>query len=201
MRGRRPLPDEVKALKGNPGKRKLALDQARGDAKPTAQLPTPFRAEPPDYLTQDGERSAFREVLDALPLNVARKSDLHAIARWSIWLNIFVDAKKRLDGRAHWYESTSKHGTFLREHPISKRMHQAEAHLISLEDRLGLNIVARNNIVHRLFQMPGPPPNLFGPDKPEPDDAEPLPTGDAPEPLEDGLSPLGFLQQASSRPN
>jgi hypothetical protein len=43
-------------------------------------------------------------------------------------------------------------------------MDKAEAHLITLEDRLCLNIVARNNVMHRLFNMPGAHPGggLFG---------------------------------------
>ncbi len=191
-RGRRALPDAVKALKGNPGKRKLALDKI---GKRGAARPQQFIAAPPEYLTQDGEKDAFRMALESLPANVARRSDVHAIARWATWLHVWVSSKLKLDGKAHWYESESKHGKFLREHPISKRMHQAEAHLISLEDRLGLNIVARNNIVHRLFQMPGPPPGgLFGDDKMDDGKGAPIPIDDAPQPEE--LSPLGFLQQA-----
>jgi phage terminase small subunit len=200
-RGRRALPDAVKALKGNPGKRRLALEKTTGARSARVAPPKAFTAEPPDYLTQEGEKAAFVEILKAMPLNVARKSDIHAIARWAAWLYIWIDAKKRLDGHVHYYENKSKHGTFLREHPISKRMHQAEAHLISLEDRLGLNIVARNNIVHRLFNMPGPPPRLF--DDPEPEDGKPLPIDDAPEP-EELSSPLNFLSDASkpaSKPN
>lgn len=193
-RGRRSIPDEIKALKGNPGKRKLALDKI-GKRERGAARPQQFIADAPDYLTQDGERQAFRMALESLPGNVARRSDTHAIARWATWLNIWVSAKLKLDGKAHWYESESKHGKFLREHPISKRMHQAETHLVSLEDRLGLNIVARNNIVHRLFQMPGPPPGgLFGDDRQDEKNDQPIPIDGVAEP--EVLSPLGFLQQA-----
>lgn len=191
-RGRRPLSAEVKALKGNPGKRKLALE----NIGKRSQAPVQFSAPPPAYLTQEGEREAFRMALETLPANVARKSDIHAIARWAVWLNIWVTAKLRLDGKEHYYESESKHGKFLREHPVSRKMDKAEAHLITLEDRLCLNIVARNNVVHRLFQMPAAHPGgMFGEDEAP---ARPARKDEGPEPLP--VSPLGFLQ-TSGKPN
>src|SRR5262245_46625763 len=184
-RGRRARPPEIKALIGNPGKRKLALRNAEiGRAAPAKSS----RVVPPDYL-KPGEVEIFKMAVSSLPANILRRSDTHAIARWAVWLRVWVAAKQSLDGKAHWYESESRHGKFLREHPISKRMHAAEQHLITLEDRLGLNVVSRNNIVHRLFQMPAAHPGgMFGDEKP--DDGSPLPVpDDAPEVP---ASPLGF---------
>ena len=193
-RGRRAQSPEVKALKGNPGKRRLALE----NASKGATRPKRFSVDPPEYLTQDGERDAFNMVLGTLPANIVRASDVHAIARWATWLYVWTSCKLKLDGKAHWYESESKHGKFLREHPIAKRMNQAEAHLVTLEDRLGLNIVARNSIVHRLFQMPGAHPGGMFVDDPRADETPGTdPPTDAPGPMEMPQSPLGFLQQAS----
>lgn len=193
-RGRRAQPDEIKALKGNPGKRKLALEGI-GKRERSVRAPQQFAPEMPDYLTQEGERKAFAMAVESLPGNVARRSDTHAIARWATWLNIWVAAKLKLDGKAHWYESESKHGRLFREHPLSRRLNQAETHLVVLEDRLGLNIVARNNIVHRLFQMPGPPPGgLFGDERA--DDKTDVPIADDGVPEPEAISPLGFLQTA-----
>lgn len=197
--GRRAKSPEVKALLGNPGKRKIALAKA-ADTEGETPPPAPKRAAilPPDYLTKDGEKLAFREVLAALPANLARKSDIHSIARWAVWLNVWVTAKLQLDSAVHWYESKSKHGTFLREHPISKRMHQAEAHLITLEDRLCLNITARHNIVHKMFNMPPAHPGegLFG-DEPIPADGKPAASGELPAQAPE--SPLGFLKDAGKQ--
>lgn len=188
-RGRRALSAEVKALKGNPGKRKLALKKIGARvARPLA-----FTASPPEFLTHERERQAFAWAIETLPANVARASDVNAIARWAAWLHVWVTCKLALDGKAHWYTTESNFVKIHREHPLSKRMDKAEGHLISLEDRLGLNVVARNNIVHRLFQMPGAPAGgLFGEEVNDADVEQPV--GDMPEP--ETVSPLGFLQQA-----
>lgn len=192
-RGRRAKSPEVKALLGNPGKRKLALKNIGKPALPPKRL----SVEPPAYLTQDGEREAFRMVLESLPANVARASDVHAFARWATWLNIWVTSKLRLDGMEHHYQSESKHGKFLREHPLSKKMDKAEAHLVTLEDRLCLNIVSRNNIIHRLFQMPGPHPGgMFDEEIP----GEKPASEETPPPVP--VSPLGWMQHdRTGKPN
>jgi phage terminase small subunit len=199
-RGRRAKSPEVKAALGNPGKRRQALERAKGDkpADNATAKPRALSAKAPEYLTQESEKEIFRQIIRAMPANLARKSDVHAIARWATWLAIWIDAKKRLDGYAHWYESKSKHGTFLREHPISKRMHQAETHLVTLEDRLGLNIVARHNIINKLFNMPpaAPGEGLFA-DEPIDDKTAPKPMKS--DPKDQPLSPLAFLQQADTR--
>jgi phage terminase small subunit len=196
MRGRRALPPEIKALKGNPGKRRLALNKA-GKRAVAAVVARPQIA-PPEFLTQDGEIKAFRWVYETLPANLARASDVMSVARWASWLNVWISCKTTLDGKAFWYESQSNHGKLMREHPISKKMDRAEGHLIALEDRLGLNIVARNNIVHRLFQMPAAPPGELFDDK-NADKKEP---GESPPPPVDQLeqiSPLGFMAQAGKQ--
>jgi hypothetical protein len=166
LRGPKPTPPEIKALKGNPGKRRLALDAARGVA------PHPHLvAEPPSYL-EKAERDAFTMALASLPANVARASDVNAVARWACWLNIWVQAKRKLA------RNKAKPDRF--DH---KRMSDAEQHLTRLEDRLGLNIAARNSIVQRLIQLPGVPVVIEAEPVPEPDDE----------------SPLGFLQRKGAQ--
>jgi len=188
-RGRHAKPAEIKRLLGNPGKRRLALT---GEA-PTA-APRHTTVEPPSYLTKEGERAAFRYVFESLPLNLARESDVAAVARWAVWLNRWVEAKLALDGKEAWYESESRHGKFLRDHPLAKLMHRAEGHLIALEDRLCLNVAARNSVVHRLFSMPlAPPGELFGGDDVE----EKVEDAAAPPP--EDLDPLGYLEKAGKQ--
>jgi len=179
-RGRRALPDEVKALKGNPDKRRLALDGAGTEAV----RPKRTKIDPADYLTQEAERVAFSMAVATLPANVVRASDVNVMARWATWLNIWVTCKAKLDGKAHWYESKTNHGNFLREHPLAKRMSQAEMHLIALEDRLGLNPVARQAIIRALAGMM--PATVVA--------EEEQPISEAP-PANDA-SPLAYLQQA-----
>lgn len=144
-------------------------------------------------------------MLEYLPGNLVRQTDTFSLGRWAAWLGIWVTCKLALDGKQHWYTTRSKftaeQGESLeihREHPLSKRMDKAEAHLITLEDRLCLNIVARNNVMHRLFNMPGSHPGagLFGSESPDEkdkggaDSEVPLATQEA------DLDPLGFVERA-----
>ena len=202
-RGRRAKPAEVKALLGNPGKRRLALKSTAAGAGAVAPA---LSIEPPNYLTQERERAAFKWVLDYLPPNIVRQTDVHALARWATWLNIWVTCKLNLDGRQSWYTTRSKFAAgedavleIHREHPLTKRMDKAEAHLVTLEDRLCLNIVARNNVMHRLFNMPAAHPagGLFGPEpEPETDDKPETDAPASPPPAEPDLNPLGFMERA-----
>ena len=198
-RGRRAKPAEVKALLGNPGKRRLALENAGGKhvRSPSIQ---PLAIEPPAFLTQPGEREAFIAVLAALPPNLVRASDVYEFGRWAAWLCIWQTCKLTLDGKKHWYTTSSEHSPQIhREHPLAKRMDKAEAHLVTLEDRLCLNIVARNNVMHRLFNMPGAHPGagLFG--NAEPSDDDKKPPADAPAPAEPDLDPRGFMDRAGKQ--
>ncbi len=192
-RGRRALPDEVKALKGNPGKRRLALKSASaGAGRPTAPS---IALVIPEFLTHDRERDIFRKIVDDyLQRRIARAPDLIAYARWASYVHRWVSCKEQLDGKPTWFKSVSKHGDLLRRHPLFKDMLDLERVLEALEDRLGLNPTARQNIIRGLSAMPAALGGLFGDeqspeDKPEMSDAE-MPDGPPP------LSPLGYLQSA-----
>jgi hypothetical protein len=178
LRGPKPLPPEIKALKGNPGKRRLVLAAASGGA---VTHPRRFVAEPPGYLTEQAERDAFAMALATLPANVARASDVNALARWSCWLNIWVQCKSSLGSNETKPDWKFHH----------KRMNDAEAHLVRLEDRLGLNVAARNSIIHRLFQMPGAQALV---EDPRSGAIEGEPAQEAPQPADDE-SPLGWLRR------
>lgn len=196
-RGRRALPDEVKALKGNPGKRRLALRDRAKDKASAGKMELPKLAlTVPDFLTNEREREIFKKVVeDYLQRRVARGPDLTAYARWAAYVHRWWNCKGQLDGKSTWFKSTSKHGELLRRHPLFKDMLDLERVLQSLEDRLGLNPTARQNIIRGLSAMPAAIGGLFGEeksaadiDKPPPDD-EP----DVPVPAD---SPLGWMQNA-----
>lgn len=200
-RGRRAKPAEIKALLGNPGKRRLALNHDAG-GKRTRASAVQMPVEMPTFLTQEPERAAFRDVMRSLPPNLVRQSDAVAFGRWAAWMTVWVTCKLALDGKKHWYTTSSEHSPEIhREHPLSKKMDKAEAHLITLEDRLCLNIVARNNVMHRLFNMPGAHPGggLFG-TEPSEDDKKPpsgdeAPAADAPA----DLDPRGFIDRSGKQ--
>lgn len=189
-RGRRPIPDEIKELKGNPGKRRLSLDKARGKSdaapKPAAALQIP------EFLSGVREREIFRRVVeDYLQRRVARAPDLTAYGRWAHYLDRWIICKETLQGKATYFKSESKHGTLLRRHPVFKDQLDLERVLQSLEDRLGLNPVARQNIMKGLAALPPALGDLFG-DEPPPTDSPREPEQAPQAPVE---SPLAFLQR------
>lgn len=192
-RGRRAQPDAVKALKGNPGKRKLALTKV---GKASAPVPKPAAASPPEFLTNERERLIFTRVVDDyLQRRVARAPDLTAYARWASYVHRWISCKEQLDGKATWFKSTSKHGDLLRRHPLFKDMLDLERVMQSLEDRLGLNPIARQNIIKGLSAMPAALGGLFG-DEQSADEDKPQPDEPKPEDQPPAVSPLGFLQGA-----
>lgn len=193
-RGRRALPDEVKALKGNPGKRRMALKSAAGETV-KAESPRAILAIP-EFLTHERERDIFRKIVDDyMQRRIARAPDLTAYARWASYVHRWVSCKEKLDGKSTYFKSSSKHGELLRRHPLFKDMLDLERVLQSLEDRLGLNPTARQNIIRGLSAMPAALGGLFGDEQPAESDKPEISDGDAP----DGpppVSPLGFLQAA-----
>lgn len=193
-RGRRALPDEVKALKGNPGKRRLeSLERASEGSALKADLPR-VSLNYPEFLSDDREKEIFRRVVDDyLQRRVARAPDLTAYARWAAYLHRWWLCKEGLDGKATWIRTSSKHIEDMpRRHPLFKDMLDLERVLQSLEDRLGLNPVARQNIMRGLAAMPAALGGLFG--------EEPVLEGEKELPddlhVEAQESPLSFLQNA-----
>ena len=187
-RGRRAQPDELKAMRGNPGRRKLSL----GSRRARGSLPGALEIMP-GFLTQEREKELFTRVIDEyLQRRIARPSDANAYARYCAWLHRWWIAKEMLDGKTTWYESTSNHGKLARRHPLFKDMIDIERVLESLEDRLGLNVVARQNIVRGLANMPPALGGVFGDEiKDEPIVGEP-PTPDLPQPDDRPPSPIGL---------
>jgi phage terminase small subunit len=188
-RGRHRQPDELKALRGNPGKRKLA--------KPGQNLPAVAKREPlvaPDFLTTEPEKKIFKLVVeDYLQGAIARPSDVNAYARYAVYLARWMAAKEFMNGIPSFVQVISNHGQRLARHPLIKDMLDFEKVLQSLEDRLGLNPVARQNIVRGLAALPPALGNLFGDD---PQD-ENMPVDDAVEVGEGDDDPVGYLQRAA----
>lgn len=189
-RGRRAKPAEIKALLGNPGKRRLALNNKDKPASRDAlAVSVP---EPPSFLDED-EIEAYRFAYEALPPNLLRDSDKVAVSRWAAWLVIWVRAKQRLKAKGQEsYQSVSRHGTFVRIDADFNIMCKAEANMVTLEDRTCLNVPARSNITQKLFQMPQAHPGaLFEDEDPK--------AQKKPPPVEEEIDPLGFLDRAGKQ--
>lgn len=201
MRGRRKQPAEINEMKGNPGKRAatfkrtLNADVAANEGKPVGP------SQVPDFLKAPREQQLFRRVVDDyLQRRVARKTDFMAYARYAAWLHRWILCAEQLHNKATFFKSESKWGTLLRRHPLFKDMLDIERVLQSLEDRLGLNPVARQNIMRGLSALPPALGGLFGDDPPAPgtpaeEAAKPQP-GDDP-PAAPAAGPLGHLANAT----
>lgn len=183
-RGRKALPDEIKLLKGNPGKRKIVIAEQK-DTGPVA-IDRPF------YLSKQQEQRIFARITaDLNQARFVRKTDTHSVARYAAYLSRWASIKQRLDKvrtNAEFYESKSKHGKLLRVHPLFASMLKIEPLLLALEDRIGLNPSARQAILRGIINMPQlPPGDLFGDGAQKPQAPE-APASDAAPP-----SAMGFL--------
>lgn len=183
-RGRKALPDEIKALKGNPGKRRLNLGRET-TAEESPNIPAPA------FVSSATERQIFARVCEALAAaRFVRRTDADALGRWAVYLARWVSIKKRLDGKKAdvYYETKSKHGKMLRVHPLFASLFKVEQHLMALEDRLGLNPTSRQSIVRGLINAPSlPPGDLFA------DGAEKPAAPEKPAAMAADEGPLGFL--------
>lgn len=187
-RGRRALPDEVKALKGNPGKRRLILQHGDSDSGPVKA---------PSYVSTVMEKEIFRRVAAQLSsVRFIKATDSDALARWAVWMAKWVDIKKRLSAKKAdvYYETKSKHGKMLRAHPLYASMIQIDKQLMALEDRIGLNPTSRQAILRGLINAPSlPNGSLFGDDVEKPQ-APTMSAEDRKEVAANVNGPLGFLK-------
>lgn len=128
-RGRRRLPDAVVALKGE--------RRHHRQREPVAvQYPArPVSIEVPDFLTTDRARAIFRHVVeDYLQRRIARAPDFVVFGRWAYYLD-------------RWIGVTAAAGEL-------DQLNTLERLLRSLEDRLGLSPLARQDILRGLAAMP-----------------------------------------------
>jgi len=184
-RGRKALPDEIKALKGNPGKRRLNIAPAEEGV--TRKIETP------DYLKGETEKAIFKRVSDELNrIRFLRQTDTDVLGRWCYYMSKWISLKHRVEAKKAdvYYETESKHGKMLRTHPVFASLLQIERMLMALEDRLGLNPSSRQTILRGLINSPNiPAGGLFGetpPVKSKEETALPAPAN---------KSALGFLTQ------
>lgn len=109
----------------------------------------------PEFLVGERERAIYSKVVDEyLQRRIAKATDVMAYARWAHYLDRWISCKELLHGKPTFFKSTSVHGELLRRHPVFKDQLDLERLLQSLEDRLGLNPVARQNIIRGLAALP-----------------------------------------------
>lgn len=190
-RGRTPIPDAVKALRGNPGHRKKQL--AAGAVESTSWIAAGETAiartlagfEVPDWLTSERSRKIFKGVVeDYLQRRIIRAPDFICAGRWALYLDLWIAAKDGADKAAGL-----------------DRLVAIERVMRPLEDRLGLSPLARQDILRGLAAMPAAIGDMLTDEKQKSGVTPPVgETGG--DPIADELpssasslvSPLGFLK-------
>ena len=149
--GRRPsMPDDLKRLRGNPGRKKLERAE---EVVPVG--PPPPLSEVPEFLTQPRERELYRRVIsDYLNRRIARPADVHGYARWATYMHRWMAAKEHLDGKQSFYKTVAGDTTRYLPAPQFSDMLNLEGVISKLEDKLGLNPVARHAIIRGLSSVP-----------------------------------------------
>ena len=123
MRGRRPLPDEAKILRGT-----FRPDRARPPAVVSPDPPTP-----PSCLT-DREREVFAELVEHMGAT-ASATYSHIIG---LAASVAVDVEE-MAAQVHREGRSYQTETLTRPHPLLSSLAQAERHLQSLLGELGLS--------------------------------------------------------------
>ena len=185
MRGRKPIPPEIQLLKGNPSKRRAAALELAAGRSPEDVAPPPPAVSPrltaPEWLDAR-EAATFATIVAHLPS--ARASDTNAIARYSTWLQIFIETKQALDQLGAHYETEGRGGSkMVRPHPLARRLAEAEGKLSQLEHQLLLTPKARQAAAVALIANPPPPPFA--------EDTQ----------AQDNESPIGWLNRQGKAPN
>jgi hypothetical protein len=168
-RGRRRIPDEIVALKGE---RRHHRQPERVAVPAGLFQPILDTAPIPEFVDRPQERAAFRTTIeDYLQRGVARVGDLTAYGRWAVYVQLFAEVKQKI-------VAESAHLETQRRSPLVRTLKDIEEMLRALEDRLGLNPMARQQIIRTLTVVPAPTRLA--------DDAK---SDDEP------VSPLGFLSR------
>jgi P27 family predicted phage terminase small subunit len=158
-RGRKPKPAELKERLGNPGNRPIPASggsaaapcapalEARDEVLPPAEA----GAKAPEGLTEDAARFWREYTAHLRGLSWIKASDMQSLKRLCEWASIWWKAREEVDQHGTHYETVGMNGQQLfRPHPAFNAMRVAEDRCQDLEDRLGLNPVARQRIASQL---------------------------------------------------
>lgn len=177
MRGRKPDPAAIKAAKGNPGRRPIAVepspeedDGLDRDLELEATEVEDAKVTAPQWLnTSDLKTDAakfisaltddiWRELHGALVgLNLLKSTDENAFARYCRYMAEWIYWTRTLDREGAYYITTSPHvGELKRPHPAFRFRKDVEQSLKELGGELGLTPAARQGIFQRLAHRQPP---------------------------------------------
>lgn len=187
LRGRKPKPDALKKIQGNPGRRKVAQAPAASDAKDLGAFA------PPASLNA-AERKIWEEMLGTLKhLNFVRESDLRAFTRM-VKFHALFDAVSPMVTVDNLVETTVSDKVTMQR--VSKHffvMERTNKILEGFDERFGTNPAARQALLSRLASSA---PQLFdqarkSKDEEKPAAKEAAPASPPPAPAAMPASPVG----------
>lgn len=165
-----PEPGEIKAKKGNPGKRKLVT---------TPECLPELSSDVPDWLSEDAAQVWNTLIPDLKNLKFFRNTDVMAFSRYCEYFATWKNLKVKVDQKGETYETSSRHGDMQRLNPDFVAMLRIDDKLEHYEDRFGLSPAARQRVMLSMSNATGQ-----------------LPV-DPEEPVTTTTSPMSLLQQMS----
>lgn len=179
--GRHAEPDSVKEAKGvskRKRKRKVIADTA------------PSKNGAPMQLSKEAIKVWNLLAPDLRSMQFLRDTDRMAFARYCEHMAKWWKLTKDIRTKGDTYETDSLHGRMWRINPSFLVRERLEKHLVSLEDRFGMNPAYRQQILQRMAGLiAAPPGDLFDPKKQSDDTANP--STDQPVPSAVGLLNAG----------
>ena len=144
-RGPRPIPNAIKALRGNPGLRRLNVHPRPEATEMARKIPPPS---PPAWLDA-GARAKWRELVPLLrQMGVLARIDRGALARycdtWAWWMR----SRKFIEEKGDTYVLRDEEGkpTYIQQYPQVSIAHKLATQLTRLEGEFGLTPAARASI-------------------------------------------------------
>lgn len=154
-RGPKPAPAAIREAKGNPGKRRVAIDTA-------ATLAATSGVAPPAWLKGDALKTWDRLAPNVARLKLLTPVDAESFGRYCRNLARWLKMQDLLDADGETYESESNHGKLKRVNPaflIGDRL----ARLLEAQEAVfGLNPAERQRIFASRTMTPDPAGDLFG---------------------------------------
>lgn len=137
---RLPKPDALKAVQGNPGKRKLAKPAA-AVAEVVDDRLEEFPA--PAHMSKQEQDIWRTEIRRVGNLNLLRQSDMSAFEIYVETIKRYEDCKKILDKKGLTYQVKSNHGTYSRKRPEVDIEKECRRHIRDMQREFGMTSISR----------------------------------------------------------
>jgi P27 family predicted phage terminase small subunit len=144
MKGRKPTPSRLKALRGNPGKRALP----KNEPKPAGELNAP-----PDWLTPN-QQSGWTYALDNAPRGLLKALDRSVLVAWVIAEDLHRRAAEELERSGALLVKAPNTGLPIQSPYLPIINKQAQI-MIKAAEQLGFSPAARPRLAEGFKALPG----------------------------------------------